>query len=47
MPGMDGLEATRRITADAASAAAVLVLTTFNREDYLFAALEAGRAGSC
>jgi len=48
MPGMDGLEATRRITADAAAAAsgaAVLVLTTFNREDYLFAALEAGASG--
>ncbi|WP_022892882.1 response regulator [Agromyces subbeticus] len=45
MPGMDGLEATRRITADAASGAAVLVLTTFNREDYLFAALEAGASG--
>ena len=45
MPGMDGLEATRRITADAASAAAVLVLTTFNREDYLFAALDAGASG--
>ena len=45
MPGMDGLEATRRITADAASGAAVLVLTTFNREDSLFAALEAGASG--
>ena len=45
MPGMDGLEATRRIMADAASTAAVLVLTTFNREDYLFAALEAGASG--
>jgi DNA-binding NarL/FixJ family response regulator len=48
MPGMDGLEATRRITAnagDAASGVAVLVLTTFNREDYLFAALEAGASG--
>ncbi|MGW9631076.1 response regulator [Agromyces sp. NPDC055520] len=45
MPGMDGLEATRRITADETSAAAVLVLTTFNREDYLFAALEAGASG--
>ncbi|MGI9823709.1 response regulator [Agromyces sp. Marseille-Q5079] len=45
MPGMDGLEATRRITADATSAAAVLVLTTFNREDYLFEALEAGASG--
>jgi DNA-binding NarL/FixJ family response regulator len=45
MPGMDGLEATRRITADATSTAAVLILTTFNREDYLFAALEAGASG--
>ena len=45
MPGMDGLEATRRITKDATSAAAVLVLTTFNREDYLFAALDAGASG--
>ncbi|KQM81003.1 response regulator transcription factor [Agromyces sp. Leaf222] len=45
MPGMDGLEATRRITADATSTAAVLVLTTFNREDYLFEALEAGASG--
>ena len=45
MPGMDGLEATRRITTDATSAAAVLVLTTFNREDYLFAALDAGASG--
>ncbi|MDF0512019.1 response regulator transcription factor [Agromyces sp. H3Y2-19a] len=45
MPGMDGLEATRRITADAATTAAVLVLTTFNREDYLFAALDAGASG--
>ena len=45
MPGMDGLEATRRITADESSDAAVLVLTTFNREDYLFAALEAGASG--
>ncbi|GAA1960140.1 response regulator [Agromyces allii] len=45
MPGMDGLEATRRITADATTTAAVLVLTTFNREDYLFEALEAGASG--
>lgn len=46
MPGMDGLEATRRIL-DAASVSppAVLMLTTFDREDYLFAALEAGASG--
>lgn len=45
MPGMDGLEATRRITADPAATAAVLVLTTFDREDYLFEALAAGASG--
>ena len=45
MPDMDGLEATRRITADPAVRAAVLVLTTFNREDYLVEALRAGASG--
>lgn len=44
MPGVDGLEATRRITA-AADAPAVLVLTTFDRDEYLFRALEAGASG--
>lgn len=45
MPDMDGLEATRRITADPTVRAAVLVLTTFNREDYLVEALRAGASG--
>ncbi|KQO95860.1 response regulator [Leifsonia sp. Leaf264] len=45
MPGMDGLAATRIITADASLHSAVLVLTTFNREDYLFTALRAGASG--
>ncbi|MDR5701122.1 response regulator transcription factor [Agromyces aerolatus] len=45
MPGMDGLEATRRIVARGGDRPAVLVLTTFNREDYLFQALEAGASG--
>lgn len=44
MPGLDGLEATRRITASP-EAPAVLVLTTFDRDDYLFQALEAGASG--
>jgi DNA-binding NarL/FixJ family response regulator len=45
MPTMDGLEATRRIVADSPTGPAVLILTTFNRDDYLFAALQAGASG--
>ncbi|MEV4269461.1 response regulator transcription factor [Micromonospora aurantiaca (nom. illeg.)] len=46
MPVLDGLEATRRITADATPGGpAVLILTTFDRDDYLFAALRAGASG--
>ncbi len=45
MPGIDGLEATRRITAEPDGGPGVLVLTTFDRDDYLFAALDAGAAG--
>ncbi|MFE3825930.1 response regulator [Streptomyces sp. NPDC059092] len=43
MPGLDGLEATRQVVA--AGECVVLVLTTFNREDYLFQALQAGASG--
>ncbi|MGK5739682.1 response regulator [Micromonospora sp. URMC 103] len=46
MPGMDGLEATRQITAAGSpEGPAVLILTTFDRDDYLFAALRAGASG--
>ena len=45
MPVMDGLEATRLIVADPGVASAVIVVTTFDRDDYLFAALEAGASG--
>jgi DNA-binding NarL/FixJ family response regulator len=45
MPDMDGLEATRRIVADPGVDTAVLVVTTFDRDDYLFAALSAGASG--
>jgi DNA-binding NarL/FixJ family response regulator len=45
MPGMGGLEATRRLLADPGATARVLVLTTFEREDYLLAALDAGASG--
>ena len=45
MPIMDGLEATRRIVADPATDAAVVIVTTFDRDDYLFDALSAGATG--
>lgn len=45
MPDMDGLEATRRIVADPEVDAAVVVVTTFDRDDYLFDALAAGASG--
>ncbi|MGI6877434.1 response regulator [Microbacterium sp. gxy059] len=44
MPDMDGIEATRRIIR-AGSAASVVIVTTFDRDDYLFAALDAGASG--
>jgi DNA-binding NarL/FixJ family response regulator len=45
MPGVDGIEATRRILADAGTSPAVLVLTTFDDDEYVFGALQAGAAG--
>ncbi len=45
MPGIGGLEATRQLVADPAVAAHILMLTTFEREDYLLAALDAGASG--
>ncbi len=46
MPEMDGLEATRRITADhALDHTRVLVLTTFELDEYVFAGLHAGASG--
>jgi DNA-binding NarL/FixJ family response regulator len=44
MPGLDGLEATRRLVASG-SAARVLVLTTFDADEYVFRALRAGASG--
>jgi DNA-binding NarL/FixJ family response regulator len=44
MPELDGLNATRRILADN-SAARVLVLTTFDLDEYVFEALRAGASG--
>jgi DNA-binding NarL/FixJ family response regulator len=45
MPGLDGLEATRQILADADSHTRVLILTTFERDDYVFEALQLGASG--
>jgi DNA-binding NarL/FixJ family response regulator len=44
MPRMDGLEATRQILS-AGNGTRVVILTTFDREDYLFEALQAGASG--
>jgi DNA-binding NarL/FixJ family response regulator len=44
MPVMDGIQATRQIVA-AGSATRILVLTTFNLDEYVFAALRAGASG--
>ena len=44
MPVLDGLEATRTITASA-GATRVLVLTTFDLDEYVFGALRAGASG--
>ena len=46
MPGTDGLEATRRITAGERLAnTKVLILTTFDHDEYVFEALRSGASG--
>jgi DNA-binding NarL/FixJ family response regulator len=46
MPGMDGIEATRLITANPdLSGTRVIVLTTFDLDEYVFGALRAGASG--
>lgn len=44
MPALDGVEATRRLVASG-SAARILILTTFDLDEYVFAALRAGASG--
>jgi DNA-binding NarL/FixJ family response regulator len=44
MPGVDGIEATRRIVS-AGSATRVLILTTFDLDEYAYAGLRAGASG--
>ena len=45
MPNVDGLEATRRILAQVDPAPRVLVLTTFDLDEYVYEALRAGASG--
>ena len=45
MPGLDGLEATRRILAARIGAPRILVLTTFDLDEYVYEAMRAGASG--
>jgi DNA-binding NarL/FixJ family response regulator len=45
MPGLDGIEATRQLTRQASNGPRVLVLTTFDLDDYVYEALRAGASG--
>ncbi|NYD47216.1 DNA-binding NarL/FixJ family response regulator [Actinomadura luteofluorescens] len=45
MPDMDGIEATRRIRAAGPGTARVLMLTTFDDDDYVYGSLRAGASG--
>jgi DNA-binding NarL/FixJ family response regulator len=45
MPDLDGIEATRQITRSPGLAARVLILTTFDLDEYVYAALHAGASG--
>ncbi|MEU9831539.1 response regulator transcription factor [Streptosporangium sp. NPDC048047] len=45
MPRMDGIEATRRIMTEGADGTRVLILTTYDLDHYVYAALTAGASG--
>jgi len=45
MPGMDGIEATRQLTRAGTAGPRVLILTTFDLDQYVFDALRAGASG--
>ncbi len=45
MPKLDGIEATRQLTADRDAAPRVLILTTFDLDEYVYDALAAGASG--
>ncbi len=45
MPELDGVEATRQLTSDPDVEARILILTTFDLDEYVYGALQAGAAG--
>ena len=45
MPDVDGIEATRRLLGDGGTAAKVVMLTTFDMDEYVYDALKAGASG--
>jgi DNA-binding NarL/FixJ family response regulator len=45
MPGMDGIEATRRLAGSGAGGPRILILTTFDLDEYVYDALRAGASG--
>ena len=45
MPELDGIEATRRLIGRRASASKVVMLTTFDMDEYVYEALRAGASG--
>ncbi len=45
MPGMDGIAATKRLRSGAAEGSRVLILTTFDHDEYLYDAIRAGASG--
>ena len=45
MPGLDGIAATREVLAARPPSVQVVILTTFEQDDYIFGALRAGASG--
>jgi DNA-binding NarL/FixJ family response regulator len=45
MPGMDGIEATRQVTRPDGTGTRVLILTTFDLDEYVYEAIRAGASG--